>query len=134
MERLFEAGALDVFFSPIQMKKNRPATMLTVICATETRETMAEILFLETTTFGIRHTQMERFVLEREFRSVTTEYGEIRVKVGSWKGQQMSASPEYESVKAAAKEQGVPAKQVSQAALRVFHSEELSASRKINSV
>lgn len=107
MERLFAAGALDVFFAPVQMKKNRPAVIVTVLCTPGLRETMAEILFLETSTFGVRHTTWERFTLEREMHVVSTEYGDIRVKVGKWKGKEVAFSPEYEDVKAAARAHGL---------------------------
>ncbi|HLI48210.1 MAG TPA: nickel insertion protein [Chthonomonas sp.] len=112
MERLFAAGALDVYLTPIHMKKGRPATLLTVLGPAEIRETLAEIIFTETTTFGIRHTLMERYVLARRWESVETPYGPIRIKIGSWRGIERTASPEYEDVKAAALAHSVPLKQV----------------------
>jgi len=112
MERLFAAGALDVYLTPVHMKKGRPATLLTVLGPPEKRETLAEIIFTETTTFGIRHTLMERYVLARRWESVETPYGPIRIKIGSWGGVERTASPEYEDVKAAAQAHNVPLKQV----------------------
>ena len=118
MERLFAGGALDVFFAPVQMKKNRPAVIVTVLCVPHLREAMAEILFLETSTFGVRHTIWERFTLEREVRVVSTEYGDIRVKVGKWKGKEVAFSPEYEDVKAAAKAHGLSPQSVYRACFK----------------
>lgn len=112
LERLFEAGALDVYLEPIHMKKGRPATKLSVIAPLQLREAMAEIIFTETTTFGIRHISMERYVLSRRWETVETPYGPIRMKVGSWQGRDTTVSPEYEDVKAAASAHGVAAKEV----------------------
>ncbi|HZP82332.1 MAG TPA: nickel insertion protein [Chthonomonadaceae bacterium] len=120
MERLFAAGAVDVFLSPIQMKKNRPATLLTVLAPPEKAEEIAQILFMETTTLGVRHTTMERFTLERRWETVETAYGPIRIKVGSWRGVETTASPEYEDVKAAALAHNVPVKTVYAAAQRAY--------------
>ncbi|MCC8028697.1 MAG: nickel pincer cofactor biosynthesis protein LarC [Lachnospiraceae bacterium] len=97
MERLFAAGARDVHYTPVYMKKNRPAYMLTVLCEPEQRETMEKILFAETTTIGIRRQRMERTVLKRENRRVPTPLGEIDVKVLEFDGHKRYA-PEYESV------------------------------------
>jgi molybdenum cofactor synthesis domain-containing protein len=116
LERLLEAGALDVFLSPIQMKKNRPAILLSVIAAPEKAEDLAQILFLETTTFGIRYTTMQRFTLERRWETVETDYGVIRIKIGSWKGRETTASPEYEDVKKASAVHNAPIKMVYAAA------------------
>ncbi|HZT43653.1 MAG TPA: nickel insertion protein [Chthonomonadaceae bacterium] len=122
LERLFAAGALDVFFSPIQMKKNRPATLLTVLVPPERTEAVAGVLFAETSTFGIRYTAMQRLVLERRWIPVETAYGTIRIKVGVWRGQETAAAPEYEDVKAAALAANVPLKTVYAAALRAYKS------------
>ncbi len=120
MERLFAEGALDVFFTAIQMKKNRPATLLQVLCTPTKQETLADIIFSETSAFGIRYTLMQRYTLEREWLTVNTSYGEIRIKVGRWKGVEKSASPEYEDVKAVAKAHNVPVKTVYSAALQAY--------------
>ena len=120
MERLFAAGALDVTLSPIQMKKNRPGMLLTVLVPVALREACAEIIFAETTTFGIRHTTMQRFVLTRRHETVTTPYGPIRIKIGNWKGRDTTAAPEYEDAKAAADTHNIPVKAVYLAALQAY--------------
>ena len=122
MERLFAAGAVDVFLTDIQMKKNRPATLLTVLAAEDKRDELAAILFAETSTFGIRHTSMQRMTLQRRWETVETPYGSVRVKIGSWQGRDTTASPEYEDVKAVARARNVPAKTVYAAAQAAFAS------------
>ena len=116
MERLFAAGALDVFFAPIQMKKNRPATLVTVLCSPEKTEDLAIILFREAGTFGIRIREQKRLTLTRSWETAATKYGPIQVKVGAWQGEEMTASPEYEDCKRAALEHGVPLRRVYEAA------------------
>lgn len=118
MERLFAAGALDVFFAPVQMKKNRPATLVTVLCTLEKTEELAAVLFREGGTFGIRIRQQKRLTLTRSWETVTTEYGPIQVKVGTWQGEEMAVSPEYEDCKRAAVEHGIPLRFVYDAARR----------------
>ncbi len=117
MERAFAAGALDVFFTPIQMKKNRPATLLTVLCPTDRAEALAGVLFRETGTFGVRVREQRRYTLERSWRTVPTEFGPIRLKIGRWRGEEMTSAPEYEDCKAAALAHGVPLRRVYEAAL-----------------
>ncbi len=107
MERLFAAGARDVHFTPVYMKKNRPGTLLTVLCGSEERERMEEILFTETTTIGVRRQWMERTVLPREERLVTTSFGEVRVKAVMRNGAE-ELIPEQESVAAIAREKHLP--------------------------
>ncbi len=121
MERLFAAGAVDVFLSAIQMKKQRPATLLTVLAPPDRADPLAQILFAETTTFGIRYTTMQRLTLERRWETVETAYGPIRIKIGQWQGAETTASPEYEDVKAAARAHNVPVKTVYVAAQRAYH-------------
>lgn len=120
MERLFAAGAVDVFFSSIQMKKNRPATLLTVLAPPDKTEALAQTIFAETTTLGMRLSTMQRLTLARRWETVETAYGAVRVKVGSWRGVETTASPEYEDVKAAARAHGVPVKVVYAAAQRAY--------------
>ena len=115
-ERLMAAGALDVFTVPIQMKKQRPGTLLTVLGRQEDRETLLDLLFTESTTFGVRETVMQRTVLERRTETVSTPYGDVRVKVGRWKERDVTRSPEMDDCIARAKEHGVPARTVYQAA------------------
>lgn len=106
-ECLFAAGARDVFFTPIYMKKNRPAWQLSVLCDEEVIKEMEQILFRETTTIGIRRVYMERTVLPREIRKVRTSAGEVDVKV-CLNGEEEKVFPEYESAAALARETGRP--------------------------
>lgn len=122
MERAFAAGALDVFFTPVQMKKNRPASLVTVICPTDKVETLAEVLFRETGTFGVRIREQRRLTLARSWRTVATEFGLIRLKLGHWQGEEVTASPEYDDCKRAAQEHGVPLRRVYDAARKVLPS------------
>lgn len=108
MERAFAAGALDVFFAPVQMKKNRPATLVTVLCPPDKIEALAGVLFREGGTFGIRIREQTRLTLSRSWETVATRYGDIKIKLGTWQGEEVSASPEYEDCKRAALEHGVP--------------------------
>lgn len=100
MERLLKAGALDVSYTPCFMKKNRPAFILTVICHKEEEEALEELIFLETTTIGIRKTTWERDMLKREKVTVPTPLGEVEVKVVTLPDGRTRFYPEYESVKA----------------------------------
>lgn len=118
MERLFALGALDVYFTPIFMKKNRPATMLSVIARAEDEDVLASLILRETTTLGLRVQSMRRHEAGREARTVQTEYGEIAVKVKLLDGQPVSVAPEYESCRKIAAERGMPILAVYQAALR----------------
>jgi pyridinium-3,5-bisthiocarboxylic acid mononucleotide nickel chelatase len=120
-ERLLEAGAADVYLTPIQMKKGRPGTLLTVLASPDLTDTLAGIIFRESSTLGLRQSTMRRLCLDREWKPVETPYGPIRVKTGSWRGLETTASPEYEEVKAAARAHNVPAKTVHQAALQAYH-------------
>ena len=105
MERLFEAGARDVHYAPVFMKKNRPAWQLNVICDPKDRERMEEIIFAETTTIGIRRVNMQRTVLERESGSVGTPFGEAAVKICRL-ADGKRFYPEYDSVKVLAQKSG----------------------------
>ena len=120
-ERLFEAGALDVYLSPIQMKKGRPATLLSVITTQNSLDSVADILFRETSSFGLRYTPMSRLTLERRWEKVATEFGDIPIKIGTWRGEIRSASPEYDEVKRAAQRFGVPVKTVYSAAQNAYY-------------
>ena len=106
VERIMEAGARDAFFTPIYMKKNRPAYQLSVLCEEEQIQEMNAILFRETTTIGVRRYAVERDVLERRMEEVVTPFGAAEVKVCFW-GNDKMRYPEYESVKRLAKEQGI---------------------------
>ena len=118
MERLFAAGALDVFLTPIQMKKNRPATLLSVIAQPDKTAALAEIILTETTSLGVRFQEMNRICLEREVRHVRTGFGVIFVKVGRLAGRVVTVAPEYEACKRAAKKHHVPLKTIYDAAAR----------------
>lgn len=123
MERLFDAGALDVYLTPIQMKKNRPATLLSVICEPSLVDTLSGIIFEETTSIGVRIDTRKRICLQREIVTVDTEFGPIGVKIARKDGEVMNVQPEYEDCRAAAAKHGVPVKRVRDAALVAFYSQ-----------
>ena len=118
MGRLLSAGALDVFFTPIYMKKNRPATMLSVIARKSDEATLARLILEETTTFGMRVQPIYRYEAERAFRSVQTEYGEVPLKLKILDGKVVQAAPEYEVCARLANEHNVPLAKVYAAATR----------------
>ncbi len=117
MEGLFAAGALDVWWTPIQMKKNRPALTLSVLCDPAKREVLTRVLFQETTTFGVRYSSWSRDCLPREWLAVETPYGEVRVKVARQDGEIRTATPEYEDCRKCSAATGAPVKKVQAAAL-----------------
>ena len=117
MERLYEAGAREANYMPVFMKKNRPAWLLTVLCKREQVPTMEQIIFRETTTIGIRRQEMERTILKREKRTVTTPLGEVEVKVCTFDGQEYFY-PEYESVKKLCEKTGISYKEAYHMAVR----------------
>jgi hypothetical protein len=116
MERLFEAGALDVTLSPLQMKKNRPGTLLSVLCQPSDETALVEILFAETSTLGVRAYQVKRTALAREVKTVETPYGLVRVKIATWGTGQVKFTPEYADCRKLAEERRVPLREVYQAA------------------
>jgi uncharacterized protein (TIGR00299 family) protein len=120
LEQLLAAGALDAFFTPVQMKKGRPGVLVTVIAPLALRERIEELLFRETTTLGIRRQEWERTTLERESASVATAYGPIRVKIGRRRGTVYNAWPEFDDCQKAAAERGVAVKEVLAAALTAW--------------
>lgn len=107
MERLMKAGARDVHYVPVFMKKNRPAWVLNVICKEEDMETLQNIIFEETTTIGIRYSRMERTILPRETRTLPTPWGEVLAKVCTLNGKEQ-IYPEYESVAQLSREKEIP--------------------------
>jgi hypothetical protein len=123
LDQLLAAGALDAWAMPIQMKKSRPAWMLCAIVADESLFRAEEILFRETTTFGIRRHRVERSKLSRELRTVETPFGPVRVKVGTRERKLVTASPEYEDCRRIALEKGVPLREVMDAARKAFNGE-----------
>ncbi|HEV3339552.1 MAG TPA: nickel pincer cofactor biosynthesis protein LarC [Pirellulales bacterium] len=118
--KLLEAGALDVYTTAIQMKKNRPGVTLTVLCPPPLVEKMERILFRETGTLGVRRWPASRHKLERKPHHVETEFGTIEGKLGWVAGQEPSFSPEYESCSRIARERDVPLKDVYEAAQRAW--------------
>ncbi|MDD5467539.1 MAG: nickel pincer cofactor biosynthesis protein LarC [Anaerolineales bacterium] len=116
MERLFAAGALDVFITPVQMKKNRPAVVLGVLCRLADCETLTAILFSETSTLGVRQQWVERRSLKREITTVQTAYGPVRVKIATWGDGNWKAAPEAEDCRRLAEAHHVPLRQVYRAA------------------
>ena len=120
MDRLHQAGALDVFFAPVQMKKNCPGTLVTVVARPAQRELLSGLLFAETTTIGVRYHEMERDCLAREVRSIATPVGPIRFKIASRAGRVLNAAPEFEDCAKAAAEHGLPIKDVQAMATKAW--------------
>ncbi|MEW6335617.1 MAG: nickel pincer cofactor biosynthesis protein LarC [Thermodesulfobacteriota bacterium] len=120
MERLFAAGALDVYMVPIQMKKSRPGTLLSVICESERAQSLAAVMMAETSTLGVRISRWERICLDRRWEEVATEFGTVRIKVGLREGREIQASPEYEDCKRAATEHGVAVRRVFESAIATY--------------
>src|SRR5262249_52603268 len=112
VERALGAGALDVFATPVQMKKNRPGQLLTVLCEPAVADGLVELIFRETTTIGVRTYAACRKTLERESVLVETPLGVIRVKVASLDGRVLNAAPEYDDCRRIAVEKNLPLKQV----------------------
>ena len=117
MERALEIGANDCWFTPIQMKKDRPATMVSILCDNVRKDRILELLYRETSTLGVRIRQVEREALEREIVTVNTRFGAVDVKIGRLDGLVVNAMPEYEQVKSAAVANHVPFIAVRDAAL-----------------
>ena len=120
LEKLFAAGALDVWFTPVQMKKNRPAVQLSVLCDEAHTEPLADIIFTETSAFGLRTEKITRLKLERRFETVATEFGEVTIKLGVKGGRVVQVAPEFESCRALSEKSHQPLKAIYQAALNAF--------------
>ena len=120
MDRLLEQGALDVFYTPIQMKKNRPGTLLTVVAPPDLRTLLTATIFRETTTIGVRYHSMSRECLDRETVSVDTGIGTVRMKVARRNGEILNASPEFDDCVRIARERDLPLKDVQAAASKAF--------------
>jgi len=116
MDRAFALGARDCYFTPVQMKKNRPGVLLSVLCDRELKEAVMEMLFNETTTLGVRSSEVARRALERRMVTVQTAYGPIDVKVGDLNGRVVNVMPEFEQCRDAASRSGVALKEVEDAA------------------
>jgi pyridinium-3,5-bisthiocarboxylic acid mononucleotide nickel chelatase len=122
MDKAFELGALDCYFTPVQMKKNRPATLVAILCNRAQQRMLSEMLLVETTTLGVRAYEVERVALVRTIVKVETPYGVIDVKEARLDGRLLRAMPEYEQCRSAAREAGVTLREVEQAAVKA-HSE-----------
>ena len=123
MDRLYAAGALEVFYIPVQMKKNRPGTLLTVVARPAERARMTDIIFRETTTIGLRHYDVDRECLQREIITVGTPIGPVRFKVARRDGRVMNAVPEFDDCAKLAAANNLPVKEVQAIAARAYSSQ-----------
>ncbi len=132
MERAFDIGALDCWFTPIQMKKNRPATTLSILCSVGEKDKFSDLLYSETTTLGIRISEIERECLPREIRKVITEFGEVDVKVARYRDRIVNVKPEYEQIRQISIETGHSFREIETNVLRNFEDsdEEKAVGRK----
>lgn len=120
LERAFEAGALDAYVVPVQMKKNRPGMLLTVLARPDDRDRLARLIFAETTTIGLRVREEHRYALERKFVKVETKWGPVRMKIAALDGTDSNCAPEYEDCRRIAVEHGIPLKNVMREAVRAY--------------
>jgi hypothetical protein len=120
MELALENGALDAMAAPVTMKKGRLGTLLTVLCRPEREEELERLLFRETTTLGIRRREEERVILDRAFVTVDTQYGKVRMKIASARGEILNAMPEYEDCRRAARGHDVALRAVMEAAIAAY--------------
>ena len=120
LEKGLAAGALDVYTTPVQMKKNRPGTLLTVLCKPQDTNSLMTLIFAETTTFGVRTYRAQRRVLPREWMSVATDFGDVRIKVSRVDGRILHVAPEFEDCKRLAAEKDVPLQSVIAEAMRSY--------------
>ena len=120
MERLYAVGALEVFYVPVQMKKNRPGTLLTVVAPLDLRAQVTEVIFRETTTIGLRHYDVDRECLQRELVSVETPIGVVRFKVASREGKVLNAVPEFDDCARLAAAHSLPVKEVQAIAVKAY--------------
>ncbi len=120
MERALQEGALDAFGTSVQMKKNRPGMLMTVLCRPEDSQRLAKLIFAETTTLGVRMRQESRAVLARRHVSVQTKWGEVRMKLANLNGTLSNYAPEYEDCRRIAEQQHVPLKTVLQEAIKIY--------------
>lgn len=112
LDKLFTEGALDAYLSPIIMKKGRPGVKISVLCKEDKIEKMKEVLFRETTTFGVRSFKVHKTMLQREFTKINTSYGEVTVKEAYYKGEKIKNKLEYEECKKIAQSVGIPISEV----------------------
>src|SRR5205823_4671145 len=128
MDRLYEAGALEVFYVSVQMKKNRPGTLLTVVAPPERLPELSAVIFRETTTIGLRHYEVERECLEREIISVDTPIGAVRFKLAWREGRVVNAVPEFDDCARLARERNLSVKEVQALAVQAYGSARPEAS------
>ena len=118
MDQLFKVGAVDVFFAPVNMKKNRPGILPSVIACKESFDSVVRILLEETSTLGVRHYDVDRIVLPRKQKLIMTAFGKVRVKIGGFDKSKQTISPEYEDCRKIALKKEIPVKRVYDEALK----------------
>jgi len=118
---LIDAGALDAWATPITMKKGRPALMIGVLCSLDDQAALTDLLIATTGTFGVRHRAWDRTILDRRHETVMTEFGDIRIKVGSLNGREVAVKCEYDDAAQAAAKHGVQVRRVIETALAAYH-------------
>ena len=118
IQQLLDAGAYDAYTTPIQMKKQRPGTQLSILAPPAAKDVLIDLVFRETTTFGIREYETHRTMLTRRHVTVSTPYGDVRVKLGKWQGELITRSPEHDDCVRCATESNTPVRQVYEAAVR----------------
>ncbi len=128
MEEALAQGALDVYYTPVQMKKNRPGLLLTLVCRPEQADALCRLVFEQTTTIGVRFYQARRRTLERSHMTVETSLGPVRIKLARLNGRVLNAAPEYEDCRRVARERGVPLKEVLVEAQACFRQQTKDAS------
>lgn len=119
MDKLFQAGAMEVFLTPVYMKKNRPGTLLTVVSTLPDPHVLLKIIFQETSTLGVRLRQEKRYKLKRETHSLETPFGTVRIKMGRHGDKITNIAPEYEDCRLLAEKNGTPLKEIYQKALSI---------------
>jgi uncharacterized protein (TIGR00299 family) protein len=117
VDQLLAAGAADAWMTPVIMKKGRPGVVLSVLCAPGEEGEQLDLIFRESSTFGVRTSMVQRNCLERRMETVQTSYGQVQVKIGKWRGREVTVSPEYEDCREVARKNGVPLATVYEAAL-----------------
>ena len=126
VEKALQMGALDVMSAPVHMKKNRLGTLITVLATTEKAKQLQELLLRETTSLGLRVRQDRRVCLSRNWSTVQTEWGPVRIKIAKWNATEHKAAPEYEDCRALAAQHAVPLKDVMASAMQIYHREDIS--------
>ena len=130
LEKLLQEGALDAFGLPVQMKKSRPGMLLTILAREEDAQRLANLVFAETTTIGLRMRRDQRLTLRREWVPVETRWGTVRIKLAHWRGEESNAAPEFEDCRRIAEEHRVPLKLVMQEAMRAYLEQKEAAGTK----